>query len=55
MPGRSRDQARALPRRAAIHDEDRVSEQLKAARSYAQAFVVLRGHPLYGDFLAMQI
>ena len=34
--------------------QDRVTQKLKAARSYREAFFVLRGYPLYGDFLAMQ-
>jgi hypothetical protein len=32
-----------------------VWDQLKAARSYAQAYAVLRCYPLFGDLLAMQI
>jgi hypothetical protein len=34
---------------------DRVWEELTAAKSYRQAYGVLRRYPLFGDFLAMQI
>jgi len=34
--------------------DDRVGQKLVAAKSYRQAYGILRGYPLYGDFLAMQ-
>jgi alpha-glutamyl/putrescinyl thymine pyrophosphorylase clade 1 len=35
--------------------DDRVEQKLMAAKSYREAYHVLRGYPLFGDFLAMQI